>query len=119
MVKVRSLSSFEHYGPRPRGTEFEVNPQHAEVLVKRGLVGLVGAAAGDAPVNTGSVAVPVDGALLVRQKAVDAIAAVASVKDVAVLQQALAAEMAKVDKVRGTVIEAIEAAIKGAEATKE
>ncbi len=114
MAKVIALTSFEHHGSRGRGAEFEVSTQHADLLVKRGLVKLVGeeatASGGPvAPTGAGD-----DGAQLVRQKATDAIAAIASVTDLALLDAALKAETAKGEKARATVIEAIETAIKAA-----
>ncbi|WP_442246736.1 hypothetical protein ACS0OQ_13525 [Stenotrophomonas riyadhensis] len=114
MAKVIALTSFEHHGSRSRGAEFDVSTQHADLLVKRGLVKLAGeaTAAGGGPVApTGAGN---DGAQLVRQKAADAIAAIASVNDLALLDAALKAETAKGEKARATVIEAIETAIKAA-----
>ena len=52
MAKVIALTSFEHHGSRSRGAEFDVSNQHADLLVKRGLVNLAGeaaAAAGGGP----------------------------------------------------------------------
>jgi len=114
MAKVIALTSFEHHGSRSRGAEFDVSTQHADLLVRRGLVRLPGeaAAAGSGPIaSTGSTNV---GAQLVRQKAADAIAAIAAVTDLALLEAALKAETAKGDKARATVVEAIEAAVKAA-----
>lgn len=114
MAKVIALTSFEHHGCRSRGAEFDVSTQHADLLVKRGLVKLAGeaaAAAGGTVAPNGGVG---EGSQLVRQKAADAIAAIASVTDIALLDAALKAETAKGDKARATVIEAIETAIKAA-----
>ena len=118
MAKVIALTSFEHHGSRSRGAEFDVSTQHADLLIKRGLVKLAGqvAAAGGGPVApTGAVD---GGAQIVRQKAADAIAAIASVTDLALLDAALKAETAKCEKARATVIEAIETAIKAATAAQ-
>lgn len=114
MAKVIALTSFEHHGSRSRGAEFDVSTQHADLLEKRGLVKLAGqsADAGGGPVaSSGGNG---DGADLVRQKAADAIAAIASVTDLALLGAALKAETGKGEKARATVIEAIETAIKAA-----
>lgn len=114
MAKVIALTSFEHHGSRSRGAEFDVSNQHADLLVKRGIVKLAGqaAAAGAGPVvPTGGTD---DGAQLVRQKAADAIAAIAAVTDLEMLDAAIKAETGKGEKSRATVIEAIEAAIKAA-----
>ncbi|WP_350260107.1 hypothetical protein [Stenotrophomonas riyadhensis] len=114
MAKVIALTSFEHHGSRSRGAEFDVSNQHADLLVKRGLVKL----AGEAAVTGAGPAAPTGaadaGAQLVRQKASDAIAAIAAVTDLALLDAALKAETAKGEKARATVIEAIETAIKAA-----
>ncbi|HBG89335.1 MAG TPA: hypothetical protein DDX20_03960 [Stenotrophomonas sp.] len=114
MAKVIALTSFEHHGGRSRGAEFDVSNQHADLLVKRGLVKLAGeaAAAGGGPVAPTGAAN--DGAELVRQKAADAITAITAVTDLALLDAALKAEAAKGEKARATVIEAIETAIKAA-----
>lgn len=114
MAKVVALTSFEHHGSRSRGAEFDVSTQHADLLVKRGLVKLAGkaAAAAGGPAATNGAAS--EGAQLVRQKAADAIAAIAAVTDLALLDAALKAETAKGEKARATVIEAIETAIKAA-----
>lgn len=112
MAKVIALTSFDHHGSRSRGAEFDVSTQHADLLVKRGLVKLAGQAdaSGAGPVvPTGGTD---DGAQLVRQKAADAIAAIAAVTDLELLDAALKAETAKGDKARATVIEAIGTAIK-------
>lgn len=115
MAKVIALTSFEHHGSRSRGAEFDVSTQHADLLVKRGLVKLAGhaaAAAGGGP--TAATGGTNDGAQLVRQKAVDAIAAIAAVTDLELLDAALKAETTKGEKARATVVEAIETAIKAA-----
>ncbi len=114
MAKVIAITSFEHHGSRSRGAEFDVSNQHADLLVKRGLVKRAGEAAATgggpiAPTGAGN-----DGAQLVRQKAADAIAAIAAVTDLEMLDAALKAETGKGEKSRATVIEAIEAAIKAA-----
>ncbi|PTS71896.1 hypothetical protein [Stenotrophomonas sp. HMWF023] len=112
MAKVIALTSFEHHGSRRRGEEFDVSTQHADLLVKRCLVKLAGqaaAAGGGLAAPTGGAS---DGAQLVRQRAADAIAAIAAVTDIALLDAALKAETAKGEKARATVIEAIETAIK-------
>lgn len=119
MAKVIALTSFEHHGSRSRGAEFDVSTQYADLLVKRGLVKLAGqvaGAAGGSPLalTDGSN----DGAQLVRQKAADAIAAIAAVTDLEVLGAALKAETAKGEKARATVIEAIETGIKAATPAK-
>ncbi len=114
MAKVIALTSFEHHGSRSRGAEFDVSTQHADLLEKRGLVKLAGksADAGGGPVvPAGGTS---DGADLVRQKAADAIAAIAAVTDLELLGAALKAETGKGEKARATVIEAIETAIKAA-----
>lgn len=114
MAKVIALTSFEHHGSRSRGAEFDVSTQHADLLVKRGLVKLAGeaaAAAGGSVAPNGAVG---EGSQLVRQKAAAAIAAIAAVADLAMLEAALKAETAKGEKARATVIEAIETAIKAA-----
>ncbi|MBN4942016.1 hypothetical protein JY414_09335 [Stenotrophomonas maltophilia] len=114
MAKVIALTSFEHHGSRSRGAEFDVSNQHADLLVKRGLVKLAGeadaAGCGPAAPTGGSN----EGAQLVRQKAADAIAAITAVTDLEMLDAALKAETGKGEKPRATVIEAIEAAIKAA-----
>ena len=112
MAKVIALTSFEHHGSRSRGAEFDVSNQHADLLLKRGLVNLAGeaAAAGGGPAAPTGAAK--DGAQLVRQKAADAITAIAAVTDLALLEAARKAETAKGEKARATVIEAIETAIK-------
>ncbi len=114
MAKVIALTSFEHHGSRTRGAEFDVSTQHADLLVKRGLVKL----AGEAAAAGGGLAAPTgaagDGSQLVHQKAADAIAAIAAVTDLALLDAALTAETAKGEKARATVVEAIETAIKAA-----
>lgn len=114
MAKVIALTSFEHHGSRSRGAQFDVSTQHADLLAKRGLVQL----AGEAAPAGGGPATPTsetnDGAQLVRRKAADAIAAIAAVTDLALLDEALKAESAKGDKARATVLEALEAAIKAA-----
>lgn len=114
MAKVIALTSFEHHGSRSRGAEFDVSNQHADLLVKRGLVKL----AGEADAAGGGPAAPTggsnEGAQLVRQKAADAIAAITAVTDLEMLDAALKAETGKGEKSRATVIEAIEAAIKAA-----
>lgn len=114
MAKVIALTSFEHHGSRSRGAQFDVSTQHADLLAKRGLVKLAGqsAPAGGSPAAPASETN--DGAQLVRQKAADAIAAIAAVTDLARLDAALTAETAKGDKARATVVEAIETAIKAA-----
>ena len=114
MAKVIALTSFEHHGSRSRGAEFDVSNQHADLLVKRGLVKLAGeaAAAGGCPAAPTGAAN--DGAQLVRQKAAAAIAAIAAVTDLEMLDAALKAEIGKGEKSRATVIEAIEVAIKAA-----
>lgn len=114
MAKVIALTSFEHHGSRSRGAEFDVSNQHADLLVQRGLVklaGKAGAASGGSAAPTGGSN---EGAQLVRQKAADAIAAIAAVTDLEMLDAALKAETGKGEKSRATVIEAIEAAIKAA-----
>jgi hypothetical protein len=114
MAKVIALTSFEHHGSRSRGAEFDVSTQHADLLVKRGLVKMAGhaaAASGGPTVATGGTN---DGAQLVRQKAADAIAAIAAVTDLELLDAALKAETIKGEKARATVVEAIETAIKAA-----
>lgn len=118
MTKVIALTSFEHHGGRSRGAEFDVSNQHADLLVKRGLVKLAGeaAAAGGGPAAPTGAAN--DGAQLVRQKAADAIAAIAAVTDLELLDAALKAETAKGDKARATVVEAIEGAIKAAKSAQ-
>ncbi|WP_277381616.1 hypothetical protein [Stenotrophomonas maltophilia] len=118
MAKVIALTSFEHHGSRSRGAEFDVSTQHADLLVKRGLVKMAGqavAASGGAAAATGGSN---DGAQLVRQKAAEAIAAIAAVTDLELLDAALKAETSKGDKARATVVEAIEAAIKGAKSAQ-
>ncbi|TIE20996.1 hypothetical protein DI041_04025 [Stenotrophomonas maltophilia] len=114
MAKVIALTSFEHHGSRGRGAEFGVSTQHADLLVKRGLVKLAGqaaAAGGDSTAATGRTS---EGAQLVRQKAADAIAAIAAVTDLELLAAALKAETTKGDKARATVVEAIETGINAA-----
>mgnify|MGYP006949394682 CR=1 FL=1 len=114
MAKVIALTSFEHHGSRSRGAEFDVSNQHADLLVQRGLVklaGKAGAASGGPAAPTGGSN---EGAQLVRQKAADAIAAIAAVTDLEMLDAALKAETGKGEKSRATVIEAIEAAIQAA-----
>ena len=127
MVKVIAISSFEHQGRRARGAEFEVSPQHADLLRARGLVKLCGnAGEGDAAdsasgtgggggaADGGTAAGKVDGALLIRQKIPDAVAAISQVSDRAVLEAALTAEKAKGDKARAAVLDAIDSAMKAA-----
>lgn len=114
MPKVIALTSFEHHGSRSRGAKFDVSAQHADLLVKRGLAKLASEAeaAGSGPAApTGETN---DGAQLVRQKAADAITAIAAVNDLTQLAAALKAETAKGDKARATVVDAIEIAIKAA-----
>jgi len=110
MTKVMALCSFEHGGRRPRDVEFEVNAQHAKLLVARGLVSLVGDSAADGSTIT-------SGSDLVDQNAADVIAALSSVTEVGVLGEALAAEQSKGEKARKTVLEALAGAI--AELSKE
>lgn len=114
MAKVIALTSFEHHGSRSRGAQFDVSTQHADLLAKRGLVKLAGqsAPAGGSP--AASTSETNDGAQLVRQKAADAVAAIAAVTDLARLDAALKAETSKGDKARATVVGAIETAIKAA-----
>ncbi len=127
MVKVIAISSFEHQGRRARGAEFEVSPQHADLLRARGLVKLGGnAVEGDAAdsapgtggggsaADGGTAAGKVDGALLIRQKIPDAVAAISQVSDRTVLEAALTAEKAKGDKARAAVLDAIDSAMKAA-----
>ncbi len=128
MVKVIAISSFEHQGRRARGAEFEVSPQHADLLRARGLVKLCGnAVEGDAAdsasgtgtgtggaADGGAAAGKVDGALLIRQKIPDAVAAISQVSDRTVLEAALTAEKAKGDKARAAVLDAIDSAMKAA-----
>lgn len=114
MAKVIALTSFEHHGSRSRGAEFDVSNQHADLLAKRGLVKLAGNAAAAGGVPAAPTGAANDGAQLVRQKAADAIAAIAAVSDPALLDAALKAETGKGEKARATVIEAIETAIKAA-----
>lgn len=129
MVKVIAISSFEHQGRRARGAEFEVSPQHADLLRARGLVKLCGnAVEGDAAdsasgtgggggggaADGGTAAGKVDGALLIRQKIPDAVAAISQVSDRTVLEAALTAEKSKGDKARAAVLDAIDSAMKAA-----
>lgn len=132
MVKVTAITSFEHQGRRERGAEFEVSPQHADLLRARGLVKVSGNAVGGGPVDTasgtgdgGGAADDVastgkaDGALLIRQKIPDAVAAISKVSDKTVLEAALAAEKAKGEKARAAVLEAIDTAMKATAALAE
>ncbi|HFT6977389.1 hypothetical protein I5V28_05435 [Stenotrophomonas maltophilia] len=114
MAKVIALTSFEHHGSRSRGAEFDVSTQHADLLVKRGLVKLAGQTAAAGAGHSPATGETKDGAQLVRQKAADAIVAIAAVTDLELLAAALEAETAKGEKARATVVEAIETAIKAA-----
>lgn len=114
MAKVIALTSFEHHGSRGRGAEFDVSTQHADLLVKRGLVKLAAPAVAAAGGSTSATGATNDGAQLIRQKAADAIAAIAAVTDLELLAAALKAETTKGEKARATVVEAIETAIKAA-----
>ncbi|WP_153164335.1 hypothetical protein [Stenotrophomonas nematodicola] len=108
MAKVRALSSFEHGGHRSRGHKFEVSPQHADLLVKRGLVALI---PGSLSASVGGAPLARTGAALVGQNASDVIAELATVVDMGTLAAALEAEQSKGDKARKTVLEAIASAI--------
>jgi len=121
MYEVRAIASFDHHGSRKVGERFKVGSErHAEDLARKGLVKVLGAETLDAggSATGGGVTAPTggasDGAQLVRQKAADAIAAIAVVTDLALLDAALKAETAKGEKARATVVEAIETAIKAA-----
>lgn len=112
MTKVKAISSFEHHGRRDRGAEFEVTPQHADLLAKRGLVKPMSGAATDSGSKKDSAGA---GASLVDQNAAATLAAIAKVSDVAMLADALSAEQAKGEKARKSVIEAISSAIAAAQ----
>lgn len=112
MTKVKAISSFEHHGRRARGAEFEVTPQHADLLAKLGLVKPMSGAVTDSGSKKDSAGA---GASLVEQNAAATLAAIAKVSDFAVLADALSAEQAKGEKARKSVIEAITSAIAAAQ----
>lgn len=113
MVQVKALSSFEHNGRRERNAKFDVSPQHAELLVKRGLVTAVAGGGADSAGKSGANG---GGAALVDQNAASTVAAIAKVSDPIVLSDALLIEQAKGEKARKTVVEALTAAIAAAQA---
>ncbi|MBN5091690.1 hypothetical protein JY465_04350 [Stenotrophomonas maltophilia] len=111
-------------GYQKRGQPWTGPDTRAKELQLLGLIGPAEAEGKAAPpssnkmapaaANKGAPAAPEPGAALVRQKAADAIIAIAAVTDLALLDAALKAETAKGDKARATVIKAIETAIKAA-----
>lgn len=112
MTKVKAITSFDHHGRRNRGAEFEVTPQHAQLLEKRGLVKpMTGAVTDSGSKKDAAIA----GASLVDQNAAATLAAIAKVTEVGILADALSAEQAKGDKARKSVIEALTAAIAAAQ----
>jgi hypothetical protein len=112
MSKVIALTSFEHHGSRHRGAEFEVTPQHADLLAKRGLVKPVSGAVTDSGGRKDPAGA---GASLVDQNAAATLAAIAKVSDAGVLTDALVTEQAKGEKARKSVVEALTAAIAAAQ----
>lgn len=108
MTRVKAISSFEHHGRRDRGAEFEVTPQHADLLAKRGLVKPLSGAVTDSGSSKNHA---VDGASLVDQNAASTLAAIANVSDPGILGAALSTEQAKGEKARKSVVEALTAAI--------
>lgn len=111
-------------GYQKRGKPWTGPDTRAKELLLLGLIGFPEAEGKVAPtpsnkmapaaVNKVAPTAPEPGAALVRQKAADAIAAIAVVTDLALLDAALKAETAKGEKARATVVEAIETAIKAA-----
>lgn len=112
MIKVKAITSFEHNGRRDRGSEFDVTPQHADFLAKRGLVKLLGSAATDGDSKKDRTGA---GASIVDQNAAATLAAIANVSDAGVLADALSTEQAKGEKARKSVIEALTSAIAAAQ----
>lgn len=111
-------------GYQKRGRPWTGPDTRAKELLILGLIAPQGAEGKAAPLPSNKMApapdnkvaptAPEPGAALVRQKVEKVIAALAGVTDRATLEAALAAERAKGEKARATVIDAIETAIKAA-----
>lgn len=111
--EVKARMGFEHNGRRVRGEKFTVSDKYAEQLVKKGLVSVVGGAVEqEKPAPNDSTVPPVvqtEAEKFVAGTIAEVTAAIEGT-DKDLLKGALAAEMAKGEKARKGVIDALTAA---------